>query len=118
MIPVDEFADLASVLDRQARLQFLTSVQRYAQLTGAFGTHLVISTQRPSTEVITGTIKANLTARVALSLPSHTDSMTVIDRAGAEDLLRSGDLLYYRNGRVKRLQSVLAAPDDVRAAVA
>ena len=117
VILVDEFADLAGALDRQPRQQFLASVQRYAQLTRAFGIYLVLATQRPSTDVITGTIKANLTARVAMSLPSHTDSMTIIDRAGAEDLLGNGDMLFYRNGQVERLQGVYADATDVRDAV-
>ena len=117
VVLVDEFADLAAVMDRRERQGFQELIQRYAQLTRAFGIYLVLATQRPSVDVITGSIKANLTARIALSLPSHRDSMTVLDRAGAEDLLGNGDLLFYVNGQVERLQAPFADPSDVVTAV-
>jgi hypothetical protein len=113
IVLVDEFADLAAVMDRRERQGFQELIQRYAQLTRAFGIYLVLATQRPSVDVISGPIKANLTARIALSLPSHRDSMTVLDRAGAEDLLGNGDLLFYVNGRVERLQAPFADASDV-----
>lgn len=113
VVLVDEFADLAAVMDRKERRGFQELIQRYAQLTRAFGIYLVLATQRPSVDVITGSIKANLTARVALSLPSHRDSMTVLDRPGAEDLLGNGDLLFYVNGQIERLQAPFADADDV-----
>jgi|GEM_PF-3199469 len=111
VILVDEFADL--ILAGSDRRAFSELIQRYAQLTRAYGIYLVLSTQRPSVDVITGSIKANLTARVAFAVPSARDSMTVIDRGGAEDLLGNGDLLFYRNGRVERLQAPLVATRDV-----
>jgi hypothetical protein len=117
VVLVDEFADLAAVMERQERRGFHELIQRYAQITRAFGIYLVLATQRPSVDVITGAIKANLTARVALSLPSHRDSMTVLDRPGAEDLLGNGDLLFYVNGRVERLQGAFADATDVAHAV-
>jgi hypothetical protein len=117
VVLVDEFADLAAVMDRQERQGFQELIQRYAQLTRAFGIYLVLATQRPSVDVITGSIKANLTARIAFGLPSHRDSMTVLDRSGAEDLLGNGDLLFYVNGQVERLQAPLAEASDVAAAV-
>jgi hypothetical protein len=116
VVLVDEFADLAAVMDRRERQGFQELIQRYAQITRAFGIYLVLATQRPSVDVITGSIKANLTARIAFSLPSHRDSMTVLDRAGAEDLLGNGDLLFYVNGQVERLQAPLAEASDVAAA--
>ena len=115
VILVDEFADL--VLAGTDRRAFSEIIQRYAQLTRAYGIFLVLATQRPSVDVITGSIKANLTARVAFSLPSYRDSMTIIDRSGAEDLLGDGDLLFYRNGKIERLQAPFASIADVRAAV-
>ncbi|WP_218103626.1 FtsK/SpoIIIE domain-containing protein [Rhodococcus erythropolis] len=112
VILVDEFADL--VLSGSDRKGFSQLIQRYAQLTRAYGIFLVLATQRPSVDVVTGSIKANLTARVAFSLPSSRDSMTVLDRTGAEDLLGNGDLLYYRNGQVERLQAPITTLADVR----
>jgi hypothetical protein len=115
VILVDEFADL--VLAGPDRRAFSEMIQRYAQLTRAYGIFLVLATQRPSVDVVTGSIKANLSARIAFSLPSARDSMTILDRGGAEDLLGNGDLLFYRNGRVERLQAPLTTLADVRAAL-
>ena len=112
VIMIDEFADL--VMGGRDRKGFSDMIQRYAQLTRAYGIYLVLATQRPSVDVITGSIKANLTARMAFALPSYRDSMTILDRSGAEDLLGDGDLLFYRNGRVERLQAPLATISDVR----
>ncbi|MFG2668924.1 FtsK/SpoIIIE domain-containing protein [Streptomyces sp. NPDC048387] len=115
VILVDEFADL--VLSGSDRKGFSELIQRYAQLTRAYGIFLVLATQRPSVDVITGSIKANLSARIAFSLPSARDSMTVLDQGGAEDLLGDGDLLFYHNGKVQRLQAPLTSLADVRAAL-
>ncbi|WP_405140683.1 DNA translocase FtsK [Sphaerisporangium sp. NBC_01403] len=113
VILVDEFADI--VLSGSDRKAFSELIQRYAQLTRAYGIFLVLATQRPSVDVITGSIKANLSARIAFSLPSARDSMTVLDQGGAESLLGDGDLLFYRNGKVERLQAPLTNLSDVRA---
>jgi hypothetical protein len=115
VILVDEFADL--VLAGPDRRAFSEMIQRYAQLTRAYGIFLVLATQRPSVDIVTGSIKANLSARIAFSLPSATDSRTVLDRGGAEDLLGEGDLLFYRNGRTVRLQAPFATIADVRGVV-
>ncbi len=112
VILMDEFADL--VLAGTDPKAFSKLIQRYAQLTRAYGIFLVLATQRPSVDVITGSIKANLSARIAFSLPSATDSRTVLDRGGAEDLLGDGDMLFYRNGRVERLQAPNTTGADVR----
>lgn len=117
VVLVDEFADLVGALPRNERDEFLAVVQRYVQITRAMGIYMVLATQRPSVDVITGSIKANLPARVALSLPSNRDSQTIIDQAGAEDLLGGGDLLYYLGGRIERLQAPLAGVPDVGLAV-
>ncbi|MFE4953466.1 FtsK/SpoIIIE domain-containing protein [Streptomyces sp. NPDC056653] len=112
VIVVDEFADL--VLGGNDRKAFSELIQRYAQLTRAYGIYLVLATQRPSVDVVTGSIKANLSARIAFSLPSGRDSMTVLDRVGAEDLIGDGDMLFYRNGRIERLQAPFTTLGDVR----
>ncbi|XVQ11397.1 FtsK/SpoIIIE domain-containing protein [Spirillospora sp. CA-255316] len=116
VILVDEFADLAASLDRPARDSFMSLVQRFGQLTRAFGIYLVLATQRPSVQVITGDIKANLTARVALKVQSATDSTTILGRGGAESLRDRGDLIFDHGGRAERLQGFYAGPGDVRAA--
>jgi len=114
VILVDEFADLAASLDRKDREAFMTLIQRYGQLTRAFGIYLVLATQRPSVQVITGDIKANLTARVALKVQSSVDSTTILGRGGAEALRDRGDLLFDHGGVTERLQGFLATLDDVR----
>lgn len=113
---VDEFADLVGVLERDDRRGFHGVIQRYAQITRAYGIYMVLATQRPSTDVVTGSIKANLTARIALSLPSHHDSMTILDHGGAEDLLGSGDMIFYHAGTLERVQGILTSRDDVERA--
>ncbi|WP_165966656.1 FtsK/SpoIIIE domain-containing protein [Actinomadura sp. 7K507] len=115
VVIVDEFADLAASLDRAARDSFMALVQRFGQLTRAFGIYLVLATQRPSVQVITGDIKANLTARVALKVQSATDSTTILGRGGAESLRDRGDLIFDHGGRAERLQGFYAGPADIRA---
>jgi len=88
-------------------------IQQYAQYARAFGIYLVLATQRPSVDVITGRIKANLPARCVFRLPSFTDSRTVIDTGGAEKLLGAGDMLFYREGSLERLQAVYTSPSDL-----
>lgn len=117
VVLVDEFADLAATLGREDRAAFLSLIQRYGQLTRAFGIYLVLATQRPSVQVITGEIKANLTARVALRVQAFQDSMTILGRAGAESLRDKGDLIFEHGGRSRRLQGFIAYPADVAAAV-
>ncbi|MBI5138634.1 MAG: hypothetical protein HZA95_02445 [Candidatus Vogelbacteria bacterium] len=90
VIIIDELADIMSTYPRELE----AAVVRLAQMSRAVGIHLVLSTQRPSTEVITGLIKANIPARLALQVPSQIDSRTIIDMPGAEKLLGSGDMLY------------------------
>jgi hypothetical protein len=117
VIIVDEFADLASALDRSGRAAFMSIVQRYGQLTRAFGIYLVLATQRPSVQVITGDIKANLTARVALKLQAPQDSVTILGHAGAESLRDKGDLIFEHGGRRERLQGFFVRGQDISAAI-
>jgi S-DNA-T family DNA segregation ATPase FtsK/SpoIIIE len=93
IVVVDEFAEL--MLDsKDNRREFEELVQRIAQLGRSSLVHLILATQRPDNKIVSGAIKANLSTRVALQLPSHHDSMTILGRKGAEDLLGKGDLLF------------------------
>lgn len=117
VVIVDEFADLAATLGRAERTEFMTVIQRYGQLTRAFGIYLVLATQRPSVQVITGEIKANLTARVAMKLQTSADSVTILGHKGAESLAARGDLLFEHGGRQERLQGFMVRPADIARAV-
>lgn len=115
VVIIDEFADLVAVLpERGARQAFLGSLQRLLQRSRAVGIHLVVATQRPSVDVITGVLKANLPTRIAFRLPSLHDSNTILDEAGAERLLGKGDLLLRPSsgGRV-RAQAYAVSAEDV-----
>jgi len=104
VVIIDEFAELISVLSRQDRRQLERSILRLSQRARALGVHLVLATQRPSTDLITGSIKANFPCRVSFRLPQRLDSMVVLDQAGAEKLLGSGDMLLLHEGQLCRLQ--------------
>lgn len=108
IIVIDELADLMIV----ARESVETSIQRLAQLSRAVGIHLVLATQRPSVDVITGVIKANFPARISFKVASKVDSRTVLDSMGADKLLGKGDLLFLKPGAVKMIRAQGAFIDD------
>ncbi|MDP3015200.1 MAG: DNA translocase FtsK [bacterium] len=112
LIVVDELADLMFSYGREIE----GSIIRLAQMSRATGIHLVLSTQRPSVEVVTGLIKANITTRIALQLPSQVDSRTILDIAGAEKLLGGGDMLYVssESSKPKRIQGAYITEEEVK----
>ncbi|HOT91747.1 MAG TPA: DNA translocase FtsK [Anaerolineae bacterium] len=114
VVVIDEYADLVQVLDKSGRQEFERRLVRLAQRARNVGIHLVIATQRPSADIVTTSLKANLPARIAFRLPSHHDSMTILDQAGAENLLGRGDMLsVLSQGNVERLQGYYISPDEL-----
>ncbi len=100
VLVVDEFADLIMTAGKEIEMP----IARLAQLARAVGIHLIIATQRPSVNIITGTIKANFSARIAFKVSSKIDSRTILDAGGAEQLIGKGDMLISYNGEITRLQ--------------
>jgi len=113
VVVVDEFADIMLTLSRKDREEFERQIGRLAATGRSVGIHLVLATQRPTTDVITGTIKANIPARISFHLPSVVDSRTVLDRTGAEHLLGQGDMLALLNGEMERLQGYYAPFEEL-----
>jgi len=110
VIIVDELADLMMVASSSVE----EAIMRLTQKARACGIHLIIATQRPSTDVVKGTIKSNIPTRIAFSVASYIDSMTIIDGAGADKLLGRGDMLFCENGQVqRRVQGAYISDSDI-----
>jgi len=115
VIIIDELADLMVSHGKEVE----SAIIRLAQMARAVGIHLIVSTQRPSVEVLTGLIKANITTRIALQVATQIDSRTILDMAGAEKLLGNGDMLYLSpdSAKAKRLQGVYVSETEAKKVV-
>jgi S-DNA-T family DNA segregation ATPase FtsK/SpoIIIE len=113
---IDELADIMQAYPRELE----SGIVRLAQMSRAVGIHLILSTQRPSVKVITGLIKANIPARIALQVSSQIDSRTILDMGGAEKLLGAGDMLFLSGemSKPRRIQAPFLSEDEVKKVVA
>ena len=109
VLVVDEFADLIMTAGKEVE----TPIARLAQLARAIGIHLIIATQRPSVNVITGMIKANFPARIAFRVMSKIDSRTILDNGGADQLIGRGDMLYTQGNELIRIQCAFVDTPEV-----
>jgi S-DNA-T family DNA segregation ATPase FtsK/SpoIIIE len=114
VVIVDEMADLMMVAGKDIE----GAVQRLAQMARAAGLHVILATQRPSVDVITGTIKANFPTRISFQVTSKIDSRTILGEQGAEQLLGQGDMLYMQGGgRISRVHGPFVSDDEVEKVV-
>ncbi|OHA14097.1 MAG: hypothetical protein A2909_02775 [Candidatus Tagabacteria bacterium RIFCSPLOWO2_01_FULL_39_11] len=115
IVIIDELADIMALYPRELE----ASIVRLAQMSRAVGIHLIVSTQRPSVEVITGLIKANITSRIAFQVASQVDSRTILDMAGAEKLLGNGDMLFLPGNVTKpfRIQGAFVGEKEIKRVV-
>src|SRR5690606_19257640 len=115
VVIIDEMADLMMVAGKEIE----GAVQRLAQMARAAGIHVIMATQRPSVDVITGTIKANFPTRISFQVTSKIDSRTILGEQGAEQLLGNGDMLYMAGGgRIRRLHGPFVSDSEVESVVA
>jgi len=109
VVVIDEFADLMMTVGKDVEFP----ITRLAQLSRAVGIHLILATQRPSANVITGSIKANFPTRIAFRVASNIDSRTILDGGGAENLIGKGDLLYSNGMDLERVQCAFIDIDEI-----
>src|SRR5205814_741011 len=114
VVIIDEMADLMLVAGKEIE----AAIQRLAQMARAAGIHIIMATQRPSVDVITGTIKANFPTRISFHVTSRIDSRTILGETGAEQLLGQGDMLYMaQGGRITRVHGPFVSDHEVEAVV-
>lgn len=114
VVIVDEYADLIAAAENNgSRSEFERTLNMLAQRVRNLGIHLVIATQRPSTKIITGSIKANFPSRISFKLASHIDSQTILDESGAEDLLGRGDMILKTENKQVRLQGMYISEEEL-----
>lgn len=114
VVIIDEYADLIQTAEIQGkRKEFERSISMLAQKVRSLGIHLIIATQRPSANIVTGVLKANIPYRISFRLPSHTDSQTILDMPGAETLLGTGDMLVVTESDVMRMQGLFITEDEL-----
>jgi len=115
VIVIDELADLMAASANEVE----ASIVRIAQMARATGIHLIVATQRPSVDVLTGLIKANITSRIAFATASQIDSRTILDMSGAEKLLGNGDMLFIGNGlsKPRRVQGCFISDPEINTLV-
>lgn len=114
VIIIDEYADLIQTAEMQGnRKSFEKFLSMLAQKVRSLGIHLIIATQRPSANIVTGVLKANIPYRISFRLPSHTDSQTILDMPGAENLLGKGDMLMVTDSDTKRMQGLFVSEHEL-----
>lgn len=114
IIIIDEYADLIQTAEMQGkRKEFEKFLSMLAQKVRSLGIHLIIATQRPSANIVTGVLKANIPYRISFRLPSHTDSQTILDMSGAENLLGKGDMLLVTDSDTIRMQGLYISEDEL-----
>jgi len=113
VVVIDEYADLIAVLSKKERTDFEREVSRLAQRARSVGIHLVLATQRPTADIVTGLLKANMPCRISFRLPQRVDSQTILDQSGAENLFGRGDMLLLQYDRLTRLQGYYMPVNEI-----